>query len=155
MIRGVVEENARRLGANIDLDDATAQLEFQCWKLYLDWDPEGLPFESYAFGLLRRRAFDYYRELLGRNGEKLLSRAISLTYTEDGEERERAALAADNVDPSSDLMAVLGRVEVAAPPTPHAADVNWRALTGAGVSCSRSSGCAWRVVARARRSRAT
>jgi DNA-directed RNA polymerase specialized sigma24 family protein len=85
MIRSVLEENVRRAGANIDLADAYSQLDLQCWKPYLDWNPDGLTFESYAFGILRRRAFDHYRQLLGRRGEKPLANAFPLVYSDDGE----------------------------------------------------------------------
>jgi hypothetical protein len=106
MIRSVLEENVRRLGSNIDLADAYSQLDLQCWKLYLDWDPDGLTFESYAFGILRRRAFDYYRLLLGRRGEKPLANALRLAYTEDGELTDLPP--SEDAARSLDLAEVLG-----------------------------------------------
>lgn len=75
----IMEENLRRTGANLDHDEATSRLVLEAFRLYVAWDPsKGLTFESYAFGILRRRANDIYRQMLGRNGEKPLANALSL-----------------------------------------------------------------------------
>lgn len=79
MCATVLEENLRRTGANLDHDEAFSRLVLQAWRLYLAFDAErGLTFESFAFGILRRRAHDIYRELLGRHGEKPLANAVSM-----------------------------------------------------------------------------
>jgi len=75
----IMEENLRRTGANVDHDEAVSRLVLEAWRLYIGWDPtKGLTFESYAFGILRRRANDIYRQMLGRNGEKPMANALSL-----------------------------------------------------------------------------
>ena len=84
----IMEENLRRTGANLDHDEAVSRLVLECYRLYIAWDEgKGLTFESYAFGILRRRANDIYRQMLGRNGEKPLANALSLNAmrTHDGE----------------------------------------------------------------------
>lgn len=84
LCRTVLEGNLRRTGANIDHDEALAQLVLEAWRLYLKWEPVQDParpqvnFEGYAYSILRHRAYDIYRQLLGRNGEKPLAHAISL-----------------------------------------------------------------------------
>jgi hypothetical protein len=85
MCATIMEQNLRRTGANLDHDEAHSRLVMEAWRLYLGYEPErGLTFESYAFGILRRRANDIYRQMLGRNGEKPMANALSLSW-EDGE----------------------------------------------------------------------
>jgi hypothetical protein len=89
MIHEVLSQNLRLTGATLDLEDAVSHLRMEALRLYVSWRPEvGLSFESYGFGLLRRRTYDIYRSLLGRNGEKPLAYAVSfevITGDEDGD----------------------------------------------------------------------
>lgn len=100
----VLEENLRRTGANLDHDEALARLQLEAWRLYLAWESDGLPFESYGFGLLRRRAYDIYRQQLGRNMQKPLANAVSLSalvdYGDDGAEELLGRLRSSETDPS-------------------------------------------------------
>lgn len=85
----VLEENLRRTGANLDHDEAFARLVLEAWRLYLSWEPNQDPdrppvnYEGYAYSILRRRAHDIYRQQLGRNGEKPLAHAVSLSSSVD------------------------------------------------------------------------
>lgn len=97
MCATVLEENIRRTGANVDYDEAHSRLVLEAWRLYLSWrpiqDPDRPPvnYEGFAYSILRRRAHDIYRQMLGRNGEKPLANAISLSWGDDGEEYAHAA----------------------------------------------------------------
>jgi hypothetical protein len=87
MCKTVLDENLRRTSANVDYTDALSALELQAWRAYVAWDPSrGINFEGYCFSLLRRRVYDHYRELLGRNGEKPLSHALSFEVVSNGQE---------------------------------------------------------------------
>jgi len=88
MCATIMEQNLRRTGANLDHDEAHSRLVMEAWRLYLGFDPQrGLTFESYAFGILRRRANDIYRQMLGRNGEKPMAHALSLNWEDSELER--------------------------------------------------------------------
>jgi hypothetical protein len=102
MCRQVLDENLRKLGAHVDTADALSYLEMMAWRAYVDWDPErGVNYEGWAFSILRKRAFDLYRMLLGRNGERANLYAVSL----DAEQRED--IGAELLNRSMDLTAAL------------------------------------------------
>ena len=106
----IMEKNLRSTGANLDHDEALSRLETEAWRLYLNWDPgKGLNFQSFAFGILGRRAYDIYRDVLGRNGEKPDANAISFpSTTSDGwEERLHDQMGSPDLDIVDELRLAL------------------------------------------------
>lgn len=102
----------------IDLDDLAGELLLTLWRLYGDWDPEGLSFTSYASGLLPRRIASYVRDAVGsdalyrRNGRGNLARvwpkahATSVCISLDGAD---AAPSEDGGDGGGDRLALAHR----------------------------------------------
>jgi hypothetical protein len=121
----------------LDLDDLAGELLLTLWRLYGDWNPEGLSFTSYATGLLPRRIASYVRDAVGsdalyrRNGRGNLARvwpkahATSVCISIDGADaaesedagdggRDRlgGAIGAGRVDGAGDRSPDLGRILV-------------------------------------------
>jgi hypothetical protein len=111
LVARVLDENLAKNGAQADRDDFQALLLMELWDLWLAWQPErGVPFAAYATGLLRLRAANYYRQLLGRHVRKAHNDAVSFESICDETGELAGSYAAGAGDPATDRSQDIGWV---------------------------------------------